>query len=328
MFAESCCCSLESCRCCEPHTSVCCSFKPCWIPNHCVALKQAALFDNETANRDSSESEFHNHCPPLGKAVPSQWALPGRSSIFCPFGQKTRPNARLSCREGFAGPLKLLLAADDFKPRVKHGGCEGKEPLRTCVAPRQRKNGHLDWEVCLLCFGKQTFQVSFIQAEKWLDPRERGGAFLKVMGEAPMGCVWHSKLMGFPILPFGNSQLPSLGSSSISLHSPLSGCLTSPLHQDLPFWLLSQSCLSWSILSLSILSHLTVSSFPWLLLSLQFHSPAPSPSWFFSCRKWQIPCPTCSYPSLLVWVPSALLSGNSLFSESAEVLVKAWTGQH
>lgn len=187
----------ESWWCSKPHTSVCCSFKPCPIPNHSVALKQAALLNEEPANRDSSEIKFHNRCPPLGKAVPSQWALPGRSSIFCPFGQKTRRNAGLSCREGFAGPLKLLLAAAaEFKVRVKHGGCEGKEQMQkfpppwepvflcTCVAFRQRKNVHCEWEACLLCYSKHPFQVRFIQAEKWLDSGERAGAFLGVNGEA------------------------------------------------------------------------------------------------------------------------------------------------
>lgn len=43
--------------------------------------------------------------------------------------------------------------------------------------------------------------MSFIQAEKWLDPRERAGPFLRVMGEAAMGYVWCSRLTGFPILP-------------------------------------------------------------------------------------------------------------------------------
>lgn len=107
----------------------------CPAPKHSVALKQAVLMNKEPANRDSSESKFHNHCPPLGKAVPSQSALPERSSIFCPFGQKTRPNDRLSCGEGFAGPLKLLLAAAEFKLRVKHGGCEGKEQMKPLPSP-------------------------------------------------------------------------------------------------------------------------------------------------------------------------------------------------
>lgn len=109
---------------------------PCPTPNHSVAVKQAALMNKEPANRDyCSESKFHNHCPPLGKAVPGQWALPGRSSIFSPFGQKTRPNDRLSCGEGFAGPLKLLLAVAESKLRGKHGGRKEKEQMKPFPSP-------------------------------------------------------------------------------------------------------------------------------------------------------------------------------------------------
>lgn len=44
----------------------------CSTPKHSVVLKQAVLMNKEPASRDSSGSKFHNHCPPLGKAVPSQ----------------------------------------------------------------------------------------------------------------------------------------------------------------------------------------------------------------------------------------------------------------
>lgn len=125
------------CCCGQPRTSLCCAFKPCPIPNHSVALKRAALRNKEPADRDSSESRFHNRCPPLGEAVPSQRALPGRSGIFCPFGQTTRPSAGLSCREGFAGPPKLLLAAAELERGAECGGCEGEEQMHKCLPPRE-----------------------------------------------------------------------------------------------------------------------------------------------------------------------------------------------
>lgn len=48
---------------------------------------------------------------------------------------------------------------------------------------------HQEWEVFLLCYGRCTLQVRFIQSEGWLDPGERAGAFLGVIGEA-LG-EWH-----------------------------------------------------------------------------------------------------------------------------------------
>lgn len=123
--------------------------------------------NKELANRDSSESKFHNHCPPLGKAVPSQWALPGRSSIFCPFGKKTRPNDRLSCGEGFAGPVKLLLAAAELnsgwsvKEKSKWNHFLPLESLFLCTHLLLGKEKAMHW--------KHPFQVRFI---KWCVPRE------------------------------------------------------------------------------------------------------------------------------------------------------------
>lgn len=130
---------------------------------------------------------------------------------------------------------------------------------------------------------------------------------------------------GFPCPPpFGNSQFPGLGGSSTPCTLLIQG--VSPLPQS--------PCLD-SISRPISLCPFFVNPLPWhcifLPLAPVFTLPPFSSSFLilmFCCgpdraQVWQTPCPTCSSPSLLVWLSSALLSSQSILSKSAEVLVKA-----
>lgn len=130
---------------------------------------------------------------------------------------------------------------------------------------------------------------------------------------------------GFPCPPpFGNSQFPGLGGSSTPCTLLIQG--VSPLPQS--------PCLD-SVSRPISLCPFFVNPVPWhcifLPLAPVFTLPPFSSSFLilmFCCgpgraQVWQTPCPTCSSPSLLAWLSSALLSSQSVLSKSAEVLVKA-----
>lgn len=170
--------------------------------------------NKEPANRDSSESKFHNHCPPLGKAVPSQWALPGRSSIFRPFGKKTRPNDRLSCGEGFAGPVKLLLAAAELNSGWSVEGVKEKskwnhflplESLFLCthVAFRQRKSHALKMGNLTYLLWQASISGEIHPVEEGLSSRERSGVFLGSAGWVP---GWFCASPSTSQRPFGGAD--------------------------------------------------------------------------------------------------------------------------
>lgn len=109
----------ESCWHGSPHTLPCCAFLSALL---CAAEQRAAA-------RDSSESEFPERCPALGE--PKPLSRSGNIQVLCPFGQQTRPNTGLSCREGSAALPKHLLAAAEFKFRMMH--VEGKSRYRNLL---------------------------------------------------------------------------------------------------------------------------------------------------------------------------------------------------